>query len=133
MYYPQPMEGMLPRRNVFALNALGLIAIYLGILFRLSSSDLIVRGLAHFLAISGGMLGALASVAGALGSKRNSDIQNLGLLVWAGLLLLFTLSPFDWISADSINSPGTHSELGGDTDHPSRGLNEVLRQCVNAA
>ena len=49
MYYPQPIEGMLTRRNVFALNALGLIGIYLGILFRLATSDLNVRGLAHFL------------------------------------------------------------------------------------
>src|SRR5213593_3842230 len=47
MYYPQPIEGMLTRRNVFALNALGLIGIYLGILFRLATSDLNVRGLAH--------------------------------------------------------------------------------------
>jgi len=97
MYYPPPIEGMLTRRNVFALNALGLIAIYLAILFRLASSDLNVRGLAHFLAISGGMLGALASLAGGLGSKRTSDMQNLGLLVWAGVLLLFTLSAFAWI------------------------------------
>ena len=97
MYYPQPIEGMLTRRNVFALNALGLIAIYLAILFRLASSDLNVRGLAHFLAISGGMLGALASLAGGLGSKRTSDMQNLGLLVWAGLLLGFTLAAFAWI------------------------------------
>jgi len=97
MYYPPPLEGMLTRRNVFALNALGLIAIYLAVLFRLASSDLNVRGLAHFLAISGGMLGALASLAGGLGSKRTTDMQNLGLLVWAGILLLFTLSAFAWI------------------------------------
>jgi drug/metabolite transporter (DMT)-like permease len=95
--YYQPLEGMLTRRNVFALNALGLIGIYLALLFRLASSDLNVRGLAHFLAISGGMLGAFASLAGGLGSKRTSDMQNLGLLVWAGLLLSFTFAAFTWI------------------------------------
>jgi len=97
MYYPQPIEGMLTRRNLFALNALGLIGIYLGILFRLATSDLNVRWLAHFLVISGGMLGALASLAGGLGSKRTSDLQNIGLLVWAGLLLTFTFTAFAWI------------------------------------
>jgi hypothetical protein len=66
-------------------------------LFRLISSDLNVRGLGHFLAFSGGLLGALASLAGGLGSKRTSDMQNLGLLVWAGLLLAFSLQVFVWI------------------------------------
>ena len=97
MYYPQQIEGMLTRRNVFAVNALGLLGIYLGLLLRLSSADLNVRGLAHFLVISGGMLGAVASLAGALGSKRTSDMQNLGLLVWAGFLLTFSLAAFAWI------------------------------------
>src|SRR5207245_11691547 len=89
MYYPQPIEGILTRRNVFALNALGLIGIYLGILFRLATSDLNVRGLAHFLVISGGMLGALAGPAGGLGSKRTSALPPIGHLVWGGLLLRF--------------------------------------------
>src|SRR5205823_8530400 len=87
MYYPQPIEGMLTRRNVFALNALGLIGIYLGILFRLATSDLTARGLAHFLVISGGMLGALASLAGGLGSRRPSDLPDIGLLVVRGVPL----------------------------------------------
>src|SRR5207249_11697412 len=114
MYYPQPIEGMLTRRNVFALNALGLIGIYLGILFRLATSDLNVRGLAHFLVISGGMLGALASLAGGLGSKRTSDLQNIGLLVWAGLLLTFTFTAFVWILTGSIEGPDRRVGLGGD-------------------
>ena len=97
MYYPQQISGMLTRRNVFAVNALGLLGIYLGLLLRLASADLNVRGLAHFLVISGGMLGAVVSLAGALGSKRTSDMQNLGLLVWAGFLLTFSLAAFAWI------------------------------------
>ena len=43
------------------------------------------------------MLGSLASLAGGLGSKRTSDLQNIGLLVWAGLLLTFTFTAFAWI------------------------------------
>src|SRR5438552_15541861 len=103
MYYPQPIEGMLTRRNVFALNALGLIGIYLGILFRLATSDLNVRGLAHFLVISGDMLGALASLAGGLGSKRTSDLQYIGLLVWAVVLLTLTLTAYVCIWLRSID------------------------------
>src|SRR5205809_7604571 len=90
MYYPQPIEGMLTRRNLFALNALGLIGIYLGILFRLATSDLNVRWLAHFLVISGGLLGALASLSWGLGSRRTSHLQNIGPPVRAGLRLSAT-------------------------------------------
>ncbi len=90
-YYPMSMEGMLTRRNVFALNAIGLLAVWLGALFAIASMDVNVRGLAAFLAISGGVLGAVSSLAGALGSKRTSDLQNVGLLVWAGLLLTFSV------------------------------------------
>src|SRR5713226_1171049 len=84
-YYP-PIEGMLTRRNVFALNVL-----------RLVSGDVTLRGLAHFLTISGAMLAALASLAGGLGSKRTTDMQNLGLLIWAGVLLNVAWLIFVWI------------------------------------
>jgi hypothetical protein len=98
-YYPQQMEGMLTRRNVFAVNAFALLLIYVGVLFRLASTDIYVRGFAHFLVISGGMLGAVVSLAGALGSKRTSEMQNVGLFVWAGLLLAFSFAVFGWIGA----------------------------------
>jgi len=97
MYYAPSIENLLTQRNVFALNALGLLAIWIAVLVRLASGDLNARGFAHFLSISGGMLAALGSVAGALGSKRTTDMQNVGLLVWAGLLLLFSLQVFAWI------------------------------------
>src|SRR5437899_4106668 len=109
MYYPQPIEGMLTRRNVFALNALGLIGIYLGVLFRLATSDLNVRWLAHFLVISGGMLGALASLAGGLGSKRTSDLQNIHPLVWAALLLQLPSSSFPRISSGQPRARCPHA------------------------
>ena len=96
-YYQPAMENLLTRRNVFALNALGLLAIWIAVLVRLASGDLNARGFAHFLAISGGMLGAFGSVAGALGSKRTTDMQNLGLQVWAGLLLIFSWQVFAWV------------------------------------
>ncbi len=91
MYY-QPMtmapENMLTRRNVWTVNALGLVMIWLGMLFRLlSPADTTVLAAARFFVISGGLVAALASTAAALGSKKTTDMQNLGLLVWAGFLV----------------------------------------------
>ncbi|MCI4371094.1 MAG: hypothetical protein L3J78_00410 [Thermoplasmata archaeon] len=97
MYYPQQVYGMLTRRNVFFANAFALALIYLGVLVRLATGDANAIGLAHFLVISGAMLGAAASLAGGLGSKKTTDMQNLGLLVWAGLLLGFAITVFAWI------------------------------------
>ena len=96
-YYPMSMEGMLTNRNVFALNAVALIAIWFGALLHLASSDPNVHGLSRFLVISGAVLGALGSLAGALGSKRTSDSQNLGLLNWSGLLLVVSALMLFWI------------------------------------
>ncbi len=39
----------------------------------------------------GGVFAALVAVAGALGSKRTTDHQNLGLLILAALLLLIAI------------------------------------------
>lgn len=94
-YYPMTAESMLKKRYVLALNAIGLLALWLAVILALASSDLNVRSFARFLAISGGVLGAFASIAAALGSKRTSDMQNLGLLVWAGLLLAFAIQVLD--------------------------------------
>ncbi len=96
-YYPMSMEGMITRRNVFALNAIGLIAIWIAALIANGTGDINALGLARILAISGGVLGALGSTAGALGSKRTSDMQNLGLLIWAGLLLAVSVTILAWI------------------------------------
>jgi len=90
-------ENLLKKRYVLALNAVALLALWLAAMIAILSSDLNARGFARFLTISGGLVGAFGSVAGALGSKRTSDMQNLGLLVWAGLLLSFTIGVLGWI------------------------------------
>ncbi len=93
MYY-QPMmtlDSYLTRRNVWAMNAIALLAIWIGFLIRLSNVDATARSFAFFLIFTGGLLGVLGSTAGALGSKKSSDLQNLGLLIWAGLLLVATV------------------------------------------
>jgi hypothetical protein len=46
---------------------------------------------------SGGAFAAFFSVGGALGSKRTTDMQNIGLLVWAGLVLAATVSLLGFI------------------------------------
>jgi hypothetical protein len=95
--YPPQVEAMLTRRIVFGLNAIGLLGIWAGLLIRVGANDVNGRGIGHFLVISGGILAALVSLAGGLGSKRTTDLQNVGLLVWAGLLLGFTAAVFTWI------------------------------------
>ena len=96
-YYPMATEDLLKKRYVLALNALGLLAIWLATIIVIWTNDLNARGFARFLTISGGLIAAFGSIAGALGSKRTSDMQNLGLLVWAGLLLSFTVTVLAWI------------------------------------
>ncbi len=95
MYYPGPMmapEHYLSRRNVWAANAIGFLMIWIGFLIRLSGVDATARSFAAFIIFTGGLLGVAASTAGGLGSKKTSDMQNLGLLIWAGLLFLVTVS-----------------------------------------
>jgi len=96
-YYPLATENLLKKRYVLALNAVALLAIWLAAMIAILSSDLNARGFARFLTISGGLVGAFGSLVGALGSKRTTDMQNLGLLVWAGLLLSFTIGVLGWI------------------------------------
>ncbi len=96
-YYPMATENLLKKRYVLALNAVALLALWLAAVIAILSSDLNARGFARFLTISGGLVGAFGSIAGALGSKRTSDMQNLGLFVWAGLLLSFTITVLIWI------------------------------------
>ena len=96
-YYPMATENLLQKRYVLALNAVALLALWLAAMIAILSTDLNARGFARFLTISGGLVGAFGSVAGALGSKRTSDMQNLGLLVWAGLLLSFTIGLLGYI------------------------------------
>ena len=73
-YYPMATENLLKKRYVLALNALGLLALWLAAIIVIWTSD-----------------------RNALGSKRTSDMQNLGLLVWGGLVLAFTISVLTWI------------------------------------
>lgn len=85
-YPPMTAEGILTKRNVWSANAIGLVAIYVALLISFASGDAIAEGFARFLAASGALLGSALSLAAALGSKRTTDMQNLGLFLWSGFL-----------------------------------------------
>lgn len=88
-YQPMTPEHMLSHRNVWLVNAIGLVVIWIGMLIQLANTaDATNLHIAQFFVVSGALLGALASTAGALGSKKTTDIQNLGLFVWAGALVI---------------------------------------------
>src|SRR2546422_7749858 len=91
-YYPMATENLLKKRYVLGLNAVALLALWLAGIIVILSGDLNALGFARFLTISGVLVDAFGSVAAALGSKRTTDMQNLGLLVWPDLLLSFTIS-----------------------------------------
>ncbi len=93
MYY-QPMspENILSRRNVWFVNVLGLGMIWLAFILRLVSDDVNLLKFDIFLVISGAVLVGLTNVAAALGSKKTTDMQNLGLFIWSGFVLAFAAS-----------------------------------------
>ncbi|HKZ99914.1 MAG TPA: hypothetical protein VJ326_10075 [Thermoplasmata archaeon] len=89
MYYmPVNPEGLMMKRNIWIANGLALVAIWIAVFIRTWSGDAAIRGFAQFLVVSAALVGSSMSLAGALGSKRTTDMQNLGLFLWAGLLLL---------------------------------------------
>jgi hypothetical protein len=81
------LENALTKRAVWLVNAFGLVLIYFGFLIHVSGLAG-VSGAARFFAFSGALLGALVSTAAALGSRRTTDMQNLGLFLWAGFLIV---------------------------------------------
>jgi hypothetical protein len=93
----RPVESYMSKRMVFALNAVGIAGWWLGGLLAAFSRDPNVLNLARFLVVTGGAFAAFFSVGGALGSKRTTDMQNIGLLVWAGLVLAATVSLLGFI------------------------------------
>ncbi len=94
--YPYPAayamrpEGLLTRRGLWTLNLFAIAAVWLGLmLFVFGTTDRAVLQFARFLIVSGATFGALSCAAGALGSHRTSDYQNLGLLVLAAFWIFF--------------------------------------------
>ena len=93
MYYaPMAIETFLTRRNVFVMIAFGVLFMWIGFLIALVTSDPGARAIAQFLVLSAGFFASLSSIAGALGSKRATDMQSLGLLILAGFFLTASIT-----------------------------------------
>src|SRR3989442_3339062 len=70
------VESYLSKRMVFALNAVGLFGWWLGGVLAAFSRDANVLNLARFLVVSGGAIGGVFIVGGALGAERATDMLN---------------------------------------------------------
>ncbi len=98
MYY-QPMtpENVLSRRNVWGANLIGLGLIWVAFMLRIVSLDANVLKVADFLILTGAVFAAVVNLAAALGSKRTSDLQNFGLLVWTGFLVTAAVTAMQYL------------------------------------
>ena len=93
MYYaPMAIESFLTRRNVFVMIAFGVLFMWIGFLIALATSDPGAHAIARFLVVTAGYFAAVVSVAGGLGSKKATDMQSLGLLIFAGFILTAAIS-----------------------------------------
>jgi len=94
-YYPPAMtvEGLLTKRMVWFVNVIGLLGIFIAFVIDLSRpTDNTVIAFGRLLGFGGALLAILISTAAALGSRRTTDMQNVGLFIWAGFLLFFAAS-----------------------------------------
>ncbi len=75
------------KRAIVLFIAIGVFLLWLGlILITVGTGDL--RDTGRILGVTGSLFAFVVALAGALGSKRTTDYQNLGLLVVAAALLL---------------------------------------------
>src|SRR2546427_2777704 len=88
----RPVESYLSKRMVFALNAVGVFGWRLGGVLAAFSRDANVLNLARFLVVSGGARAGGFTLCVCFGSEQTTDMQNIGLLVWAGLVLTATVA-----------------------------------------
>jgi len=89
VYYPPGIEAMLTKKTIFGLVAFGGFLMWLGLLIHvLGATDRDVLRFANFLTLTGAFIGFGFAAAGALGSKRTTDLQNLGLLVLASCFIV---------------------------------------------
>lgn len=82
-------EGLteVPKRAIAFFVVIGIIVLWIGLLLiTLTGGSL--RDVGVILGITGALFAFVVALAGALGSKRTTDYQNLGLLIVAAALLL---------------------------------------------
>lgn len=79
---------MLKKRILIILILVGALIILIARIVNLYSTDIDVDRAGSLLAMLGGFMIAASAVVWALGSKRTTDWQNVGLLILAALLIM---------------------------------------------
>lgn len=79
---------LLGKKVIFFLAAVALLLLWIGWLFEALAPNGATHQFGVFLAASAALAGSVVALAGALGSRRTTQQQNLGLLVLASALLL---------------------------------------------
>ncbi len=84
---PDEARPEIRKRAIALFVAIGIFLLWLGlILITLDGASL--RDVGVIIGITGSLFAFVVALAGALGSKRTTDYQNLGLLIVAAALLL---------------------------------------------
>ncbi|MFQ5907772.1 MAG: hypothetical protein ACE5JE_02960 [Thermoplasmata archaeon] len=77
----------IPKRAIAFFVAIGILLLWLGLLL-ITLNGTTLRDAGVILGITGALFAFVVALGGALGSKRTTDYQNLGLLIVAAALLL---------------------------------------------
>ncbi len=85
---PTDIADMLKKRILIILILVGALIILVARVVNLYSTDIDVDRAGNLLAMLGGFMIAASAVVWALGSKRTTDWQNVGLLILAALLIM---------------------------------------------
>jgi hypothetical protein len=77
----------LTKRIIATFISIGVLLLWVGLLL-MTMDDRTLARVGGFLGFTGTLFAFLVALAGALGSKRTTDYQNLGLLIVAAALIL---------------------------------------------
>jgi len=92
---PMDIAGMMRKTFLIVIIAIGALFLFIGRLLGIYASNVDGFRIAFIMATLGGFTIAVPSMMWALGSKRTTDMQNLGLLLLAALVFVAMASwPF---------------------------------------
>jgi uncharacterized membrane protein YhaH (DUF805 family) len=85
---PLDIAGMMRKTFLIIILAIGALFLFIGRLLAVFATDSGGHNAAMVMSTLGGFAIAFPAATWALGSKRTTDMQNLGLLILAGLMLV---------------------------------------------
>lgn len=85
---PMDIAGMLRKTFLIIIVGIGALFLFIGRLLGVFATDSNGRNIAIVMSTLGGFAIAVPAVMWALGSKRTTDMQNLGLLIVAALMFV---------------------------------------------